>query len=228
MFRNGNFSPKLTPKRTQDDLLRQLKTISPEKPSSIHKADRFAEKDSLYLDMGKPELNGRVDTLTSGSQNNSLLLQRDPSSNANVGSGSLSAFAKGSNLSDQKKSGQNKSFKNPGGQSFLKAAIFRNMEKNREMGDESKEDPSPLRDKEDFTQKDRRFSEHTPKTNDLWSPTSQRRSSSPENDGSDDISNENPQVQMNVEKIKIGTPDKHPSKMLTSSGTRRFTPFAQK
>ena len=197
--------------------------MSPEKPSSIHKADRFAEKDSLYLDMGKPELNGRTDTLTNGSQNNSLLLQRDPSSNANVGSGSLSAFAKGG-LSDQKKAGQNKSFKSPGGQSFLKAAIFRNMEKNRELGDESKEDPSPLRDKEDFSQKERRFSEHTPKTNDLYSPF-HRRSSSPE---TDDISNENPQVQLNVEKIKIGTPDKHPSKMLTSSGTRRFTPFGQK
>jgi len=100
---------------------------------------RFTEKDSLYLDMGKPELNGKVDTLTNHSTNNSMLLMNRTDSNNNVGSNPniISNFAKRGSLNEQKGKGQSKSFKyhNSIGnsQSFLKAAIFRNMQKNSEI-----------------------------------------------------------------------------------------------
>jgi hypothetical protein len=220
---NGSYSPKTnsTPKKNEE-LLKQLKTISPDvsshhsnnNTSSIHKVDRFAEKDSLYLDMGRPEMNGKIDTLTSGSQNNSLLLQRDPSSNANLNSGSLSAFAKQGSLSDQKKSGQGKSFKVGGGSSFYKAALL----KNNLNYEETKEDPGPPRQELIPRENNRRYSENLGKG----------REKSPSPDNEDEISSEDPQVEYNVDKIKTGTPDKHPSKMLSASGNRRFTPFGQK
>jgi len=222
---NGSYSPKTTPnkKNQQEELLKQLKTISPDvsgnssNTSSIQKMDRFAEKDSLYLDMGKPELNGKIDTLTSGSQNNSLLLQRDPSSNANVGNGSLSAFAKGGSLADQKKAGQGKSFK-AGNSTFLKAAIFNNMGKNKDS-EESKEDPGPPRQELIPRENNRRYSENLGKQ-------TRNESSSPDREDSEDISNENPGVQSNVDKTKSGPST--PGKMLSNSSSRRFAPFGQK
>jgi hypothetical protein len=90
--------------------------------------------------MGKPDLNGKVDTInSSGSTNNSLLLAQRTDSQKDKESGSLSHFAKGVQ-GETKKLPTGRSFRNTGGQSFLKAAIFRNMEKNREAEDESKED----------------------------------------------------------------------------------------
>jgi serine/threonine protein kinase len=217
---NGSYSPKTgTPKKNPEELLKQLKTISPDvsshnnsNTSSIQKMDRFAEKDSLYLDMGRPELNGKIDTLTNGSQNNSLLLQRDPSSNANLNSGSLSAFAKGAQ--NDKKLQQAKSFKAGGGSSFYKAALL----KNNQNYEDSKEDPGPPRQELIPRENNRRYSENLGK--------GRTKSPSPDQD-SEETPYENPQVENNVDKIKSGTPDKHPSKMLSSSN-RRFTPFGQK
>lgn len=139
---NGTYNLKSPGK--QDELIKQLKTNTTEKDkSSTGKPERYAEKDSLYLDLGKTEMTGKVDTLTNGSQNNSLMMiQRSDSVNAGS-NGSLSHFAKGT-LADQKKAGQNKSFKGSGN-NFLKQAIFRNMEKNRETGEDSKEELSPSR-----------------------------------------------------------------------------------
>jgi len=108
-------------------------------PANANGGGRFAEKDSLYLDMGKPEMNGKVDTLTNHSANNSILLMNRTDSNNNVGSNPniISNFAKGRSLFEQKGKGQSKSFKNHpnsgNSQSFLKAAIFRNMQKNSEI-----------------------------------------------------------------------------------------------
>ena len=183
---SGNYE-KISPTKRPDEYLKHKNSVS----SITNKGDRFAEKDSLYLDMGKPELNGKIDTLTSGSQNNSLLLQKDPSSNANLGS--LSGFAK---QGSEKKLVHTRSFKNQGsgGQSFLKAAIFRNMEKNRENGEESKEDPGPTRDSPGLP-KERRFSESLPKSYDNDSP----------DDEDDEVSNENPQVQVNFENKNLTT-----------------------
>ena len=95
--------------------------------------------------MGRPELNGKIDTLTSGSTNNSVLLMNRFDSNANIGSspGSVSSFAKSKMLSDQKNKANSKSFKvnnGPSNQSFLKAAIFRNMQKNSEAPTEEVKD----------------------------------------------------------------------------------------
>jgi len=111
--------------------------------------NRYAEKDSLYLDMGRPEMNGKIDTLTSGSMNNSLLmLTRDNSHGNNSAAGSLSNFAKGKGGMEMK--GFNKSFKNnlANNQSVLKAAIFRNMRNKSEvpaLGDFQKEEVRDVR-----------------------------------------------------------------------------------
>lgn len=176
--------------------------------------DRFAEKDSLYLDMGKPELNGKIDTLANGSANNSLLLHR-ADSNMNVSrDGSVSGFAK--QQPDQKS--RSKSFRHGGNnQSILKAAIFRNMQKNNDMpGEESKEDisGSKRRDSDPITYHSKE------------SPSNRRdsHSSDSDDDSSSDICHENPQVQLNVEKMKAGTPDMKPSKNAHSPSKKMALP----
>mmetsp|Transcript_94909 Transcript_94909/g.131898 ORF Transcript_94909/g.131898 Transcript_94909/m.131898 type:complete len:143 (+) Transcript_94909:639-1067(+) len=118
----------------------------PSKPSGgTGKAgDRYEQKDSLYLDLGKPEMQGKVDTLTSGSHNNSLLLNHGLKGSNQGGEqpkeGSLSGFAsnKKNLLMESKKKGQSSSFKNPSGSSSLhKHAIFKKMQ---EGGEEVKDD----------------------------------------------------------------------------------------
>ena len=189
--------------------------------------DRFAEKDSLYLDMGKPDLNGRIDTLANGSHNNSILLQR-ADSNLNVSrDGSVSAFGKNVQQQPDQKS-RSKSFRghhlSGANQSFLKAAIFRNMQKNSEMtGEDGKEDDYVQEQRASRRGSDARssFSKESPTNRDSspnrdispnrdGSPTSSASAS--EVDSSSDICHENPQVQINVEKIKAGTPEMRPSK----------------
>ena len=64
--------------------------------SPTYQKEKYEQKDSLYIDVGQPLLNGKTDTLTAnvGSHNNSLLLAHGPmgqGSNPN----SLSKFAKG-------------------------------------------------------------------------------------------------------------------------------------
>lgn len=110
------YSP-LTPLRIESDK---------DSPLLPHRGDRFVREDSLYLDMGKPELNGRIDTLTNGSTNNSLLLNNRVDSSSNLNSPCLpSSF--GSNRSLVRTN--SKSSKTHNTQSFLKAAIFRSMQK---------------------------------------------------------------------------------------------------
>jgi len=104
----------------------------------VTSGNRYAEKDSLYLDLGKPEMNGKLNTLTNGSANNSINMK---GGNINSNNNSLSVFAKqGGN--EEGKSPNRSGFKNgyvAGNQSnFLKAAIFNNMQKNNDMGDSPK------------------------------------------------------------------------------------------
>lgn len=176
--------------------------------------DRFAEKDSLYLDMGKPELNGKIDTLANGSANASLLLNR-ADSNMNVSKdGSVSSFAK--QQPDQKS--RSKSFRHGGGnQSILKAAIFRNMQNNNMPGEESKEDisGSKRRDSDPASY----YSKESP------SNRRNSHSSDSDDDSSSDICHENPQVQLNVEKMKAGTPDMKPSKNAHSPSKKMSSPL---
>jgi len=180
------------------------------------------------LDIGSPVINGKIDTLTQGmnSANNSMLLSQmsGNGSNANLGgsnSGSLSHFAKNNLPLDSKKNAHRGSFRahGTGGQSFLKAAIFRNMQKNSEYMEEYKESGSPVSRKLEDQQvqpRERRFSENLGYVG--HDGAFRNNSHSPESgDYGDEISNENPQVQLNVEKMKTGTPDKHPSKMLNQS-----------
>jgi len=63
-----------SPRLSSPDLFDRLRTdIEKNSPSpGVRHKDRFAEKGSLYLDMGRPEVNGSVDTMASGSTNNSM------------------------------------------------------------------------------------------------------------------------------------------------------------
>jgi len=184
--------------------------------------DRFAEKDSLYLDMGRPELNGKISTLANGSNNDSLLLHRGDS-HISVASkeGSISSFAKGQQP-DQKS--RSKSFRGHAGagnnQSFLKAAIFRNMAKNSDFPSEE------IKDDVGDRQRKRRESDRPSlygQSVSNYSPTNKRnssRSSGSDVGSSDDVCSENPQVQLNMEKIKIVTPDMKPSKHAHSAALK--------
>lgn len=101
-YQSGGSSPMIYDKRgsfAQEQFISQLK-------SSTHAGSptRFMEKDSLYLDVGRPEITGRIDTLTSGSANNSVLLMSRTTSNADTSPLSGSTFSKAA-------SGQ-KSFRN--------------------------------------------------------------------------------------------------------------------
>mmetsp|Transcript_1097 Transcript_1097/g.980 ORF Transcript_1097/g.980 Transcript_1097/m.980 type:complete len:104 (+) Transcript_1097:1516-1827(+) len=101
--------------------------------------------------MGRPEMQGKVDTITTGSQNNSLMLLNKGGDSSKEGS--LSGFAKKGGLSDQKKSGQASSFK--GGSDLYKKTMLKNMARN--SSEEAKEDPNS-------PSKERRFSDFAPKT----------------------------------------------------------------
>ena len=173
--------------------------------------NRFAEKDSLYLDLGRPELNGKIDTITSGSNNNSLLLHKNSSPDS-PSPKSGSPFSK--------HSAQSSSFKvqaTNNNQSFLKAAIFRNMQKNGE--DEDRKEESPIKKSPEGGKHDRRHSDYiTLKVSDF----NKDQGYTQDNEETDDISQENPQIQRNVEKIRSGGQAKHPSK-LTESPNKRMS-----
>jgi len=85
------------------------------------------------------------------------------------------------------------------------------MQNQAELGLEETKESSPMGDRVE-----RRYSEQIPHNSYEDDGGKYRKSSHSPESGEfvDDISNENPQVQVNVEKMKIGTPDKHPSKML--------------
>jgi len=182
-------------------------------PGGNNGRDRFAEKDSLYLDMGKPELNGRIGTLANGSHNDSILLQKvDSHASVTPKEGSTSSFAKSVHQPDQKS--RSKSFRGQAGvgnnQSFLKAAIFRNMQKNSEYpGEDSKEDLLEIKHKR---RESDRPSFYTRMSSNESPDKGKNSSSNSDVDSSNDICSENPQVQINVEKIKAGTPEMKPSK----------------
>jgi len=178
--------------------------------------NRFAEKDSLYLDLGKPEMNGRIDTISNGSANNSFCLHGGSNTNSNANS--VSAFAKQSTLPEQDSKGQAKSYRGhnvtANNQSFLKAAIFNNMQKKNEGNADSPmaRNGGPVR-----LTIERRHTDHvrtsTNKEKDDVDGNSPHSASSE----IDDYSSEECRVQINLQKIMNGTPEKHPSKLFQDS-----------
>jgi len=185
-------------------------------PGGNNNRDRFAEKDSLYLDMGKPEINGKIGTLTNGSHGDSILLHKvDSHASVTPKEGSTSSFAKGIQQPDQKS--RSKSFRGHAGvgnnQSFLKAAIFRNMQKNSDFpGEDSKEEPMDIKHKRRESDRPSLYNRMGSNVGESENQNRKKSSSNSDIDSSSDICSENPQVQMNVEKIKAGTPEMKPSK----------------
>jgi len=113
---SGSFSPKTI--RVNNDNISKT-TATPLK---------YEQKDSLYLDVGQPLMNGKIDTLNAGvgSANNSLnLVGHAPSGNPGSNPSSLSKFAAGNQAGKLSMKGRG-----GGGNDLLKAAIFKNAERN--------------------------------------------------------------------------------------------------
>jgi len=207
----GTMSPKHNP---SDPYRFSAKMDSPKSPGGgfTSPKDRFAEKDSLYLDMGRPEMNGKVDTINTASQNNSLLFKKG--SNASVGSDSFSTFANQAGGIEKKKSFKMHSgMGSNGGQSFLKAALLRNMQKNNSdaPNEEYKDDgPSSPANKSLNDRLSHRL---------LGGESGRLSSASQDHDSEDDGYSQSP---------KSAKHSDHAEKGKTSFTKRRFQPFAQK
>jgi len=180
---------------------------SPMLPNS--KKDRFVREDSLYLDVGKPEINGRVDTITSGSMNNSLLLANRTDSTNELPSPCLPS--KFSNLGTGLVRTNSKTYKSSNNRpSFLKAAIFNSMQRNNSEG---------LRD-EDTTPKLAPIGENS------LSPTKNFKvESSPEKENEIQQDNENEEVQYNIDKVNLAANGGNQVNK-SNQKMRRFQPFA--
>jgi len=178
------------PSSLKNDLIDKASPLSPSR-------NRFTIKESMYLDVGKPDFTGKIESLSNGSSNNSLYIKGDNFSSNN---NSVSSFARQTTLSEQKSKGQSRSFKghniNTHNHNFLKAAIFNNM-KNGELGLDSP---------------------NTPKTANQFGFGAS--SNGTEESGSsgeiDDVGDENCQIQQDFDRINEGNSPKYPSQMLHS------------
>lgn len=171
--------------------------------------------------MGKPDIQGKVDTInSSGSTNNSLLLAQRTDSQKDKESGSLSHFANKNAQGETKKLPTGRSFRNTGGQSFLKAAIFRNMEKNRENDEESKDEAGPG-DRMIMSSFTNQLNNSGEKKTD-FSLTVEKVDS-----GSGDDSEKNEDKEKNSPKQGSNSPESS-SNMISKSIMKRFTSFGEK
>jgi len=215
----------LTPLR-----LDAFEQASPLLPS---KRDRFVKEDSLYLDLGRPEMNGRIDTITSGSTNNSLLLANRIDSSSNIGATTTpSAFGK-KNTARLNNKGY-KSHNQGANQSFLKAAIFRTMQKNNS---ENFREEDSFKNRLQRLQIDKRTSDDSPTDNleqedqlkATYSHSPEKEGESQPDEPQEHVGDENveiPQSNMNTDKINLYATNKYPPQKSGTSKMKRFHPFA--
>jgi len=121
--------------------LKRATSRSPDKSSPLMQPrDRFTEKDSLYLDVGKPDITGRIDTLNNNSMQNSILFASRVSDINSANSSASNSPYKKSAYGDLKV--EHKSFKaataNITNQQLLKSGLYKNMGNDEEYkGEES-------------------------------------------------------------------------------------------
>lgn len=213
-YEYGGVSPTIRDKRGSlaQDFSYQSKGTLPTN------TQRFAEKDSLYLDLGKPEINGRVDTLTNGSNNNSLMLFRADSFNG-ASPKSTSPFAKGTpQTSSFRVYANNANGGNSptvGNQTFLKAAIHRNIQNNNDEEEYKQSNFIKLHE----VKHERRSSDFVT-TNHGSFKSALAHEDRAYSDEMDDVSQENPQIYKNLEKLKLEIQPKHPSKLVEPNSAR--------
>jgi len=183
-------------------------TLSPLTPNK----SRFTVKRSIYIDQGQPEMNGNINTLSHGSMNNSLLMRPD---DVNSNPGTVSSFAKKDpkdQFSNLKTKGQSRSFKVQNtNQTFLKAAIFNNMHKNQEGGDEENK-------KSEFSN----MRQYRKYSDDPTKEFNGKRTVSPDSSELNDSDNENCQIERDFKKFQEFNPKNHPHKGKRAS-TRKVT-----
>ena len=105
--------------------------------SPFSSVSRFIEKNSFVLDVGKPEFNGKLSTLSNASFSNYMIGRLEPES---PGSPQKSNFSKKVDSPwEQPVAGPKKLsiVQHIPNQKFLKAAIINNIRRNSELGDES-------------------------------------------------------------------------------------------
>ncbi len=208
----------------QSPMRRSSPTASPDKGSPINR-ERYLEKDSLYLDTGKPEMTGKIETLNSGTTNSLMFANRfsDLSSPEKTSHNSMSPFGKGG-LENYKKGSASKSFRysNFGNQATLKNAILNHHHKN--ANEESKDDFSPpLLRLERLGGEKRRSGESSGKN----SPDKSRLlNQSPGFSKSNSASNDNSPFHLKVEHVHSGSPI--PITKSTYVGNRRLQSLTQK
>lgn len=202
--RRGSFAHEL--------VIQQMKgSNSPALPQ----ANRFEMKDSLYLDLGKPEISGKVDTLTNGSANNSLLLQRQESMN-NSSPKSASPYHRGSIFQSSNFRIQANAVNN-NNPSVLKQTIIRNMQKGEE---EDEQNDNQIDQQQQQHQQGKHERRHSAFASSKFSAMRRGSTNQYEDQPTEDlaeVSQENPQIHRNIERMKSGTQLKHPSKLVESS-----------
>lgn len=216
----------LTPLR-----LDAFEQASPLLPS---KRDRFVKEDSLYLDLGRPEMNGRIDTITSGSTNNSLLLANRIDSSSNIGTTTTpSAFGK-KNATRLNNKGYKSHGQGTSNQSFLKAAIFRTMQKNNS---ENFREEDSFKNRLQRLQIDKRNSDDSPTDNleqddqlkATYSQSPEKEREYQPEEPQEVVGDENvevPQSNLDMDKINLDVSNKYPPQKTGTSKMKRFHPFA--
>jgi len=171
-----------SPRKISDDSS-QIMLLSKQNSSNFAK-EKYEQKDSLYIDVGQPLINGRTDTISLGasSKTNSIQFCQTPKSR-DSNPNSLSKFANGGKNTDI---------------DFRKAVIMKNV-----LGvDSDSESPRAGVNRERSYSSGDRTGFGEPKEK------------SPDN--IEDVSTENSQVQNNIDKMINKTPEKHPSKLLST------------
>lgn len=184
-------------------------TLSPLTP---HKS-RFTVKRSIYIDQGQPEMNGNIATLSNGSMNNSLLMRPEE---VNSNPGTVSNFAKKDpkdQFSNLKTKGQSRSFKVQNtNQTFLKAAIFNNMNKNHEGGGAEEETK-----KSEFSNM-RQYRKYSDDPSKIGHGT---RGVSPDSSELNDSDNENCQIERDFQRFQDFRPKNNPHTERRRSSIRK-------
>ena len=100
---------------------------------------RYVERNSLYLDLGRPEFNGRLSTLSNASFSILTGAKADTESLVSPSTPSKSNFAKKvvSPTEIHPELRKSSGTQNVSSQMFLKTAIFNNIRRNSELGDAS-------------------------------------------------------------------------------------------
>ena len=202
--------------------------MSPDSPNTpytfeLPEHNRFVERGSLYLDLGKPEFNGEVETYFEMSLNNSIIFESSAGSSNNTSISIENSISPTGKRSDRKSRSRSRSQSASQGKGFLITAILNTIKKNTEGEKDPKEEEAFT-----FPEKHLRLHIGDPGQLNLFgrrmsNSNSQQMSSNEElDDMDDDIGEENCQMQTKLDQLKADTRLKHPSKVTVFTRGRQM------